>query len=90
MGFARAVLLGFAVLSVLYVLISLYFRSLERERLEDDWAEENPGVEGEDRDAYIEAGMKAYHRSLRRKLILGVYVVPVVAIAAVAYLMNSQ
>ena len=90
MGFARALLLGFAILTVLYVLISLYAGSLARERLEKQLAAEHPGLGDAARSAYIEAGMATYRRSLRRKLIWGVYVVPLLAVAAIAYFMNRQ
>lgn len=90
MGFVRASLLGLVLLTVFYVLISLYARSLARERIEKDWDEENPGLGGAARSAYIEAGMASYHRSLRRKLVLGVYVVPILAVALITYFMNRQ
>ncbi|GHD98801.1 hypothetical protein U879_18505 [Defluviimonas sp. 20V17] len=90
MGFARALLLGFGILTVFYVLISLYARSLVRERLEKQLQAEHPGLGGAERNAYIEAGMATYRRSLRRKLILGVYVVPLLAVAAIAYFINRQ
>ncbi|WP_102225493.1 hypothetical protein [Acidimangrovimonas sediminis] len=90
MGFVRAVVLGLAVLTVLYLLIAAYFRSVARERLERDWEEQYPGLEGDARDEYIESGMKEYHGSLRRRLILGVYVVPIVAVAVIAYFVNRQ
>ena len=90
MGFVRALLLGFAILTVLYLLIAAYFRSGARARLEREWEDRYPGLEGDVRDEYIESGMKAYHGSLRYRLILGVYVLPVVAVALIAYFVNRQ
>lgn len=90
MGVARALVLGFAILSLFYILISLYAGSLARGRLEQAWEDENPGLGGEARNAYIKAGMTAYHRSFRRKLILGVYVVPILAVGTIAYFTNRQ
>lgn len=72
-------------LSVLYVLVSIYARSLERERLEKEWdAAQGPG----DRAAHIEQGMLVYARSLRRRLLWGVYIVPVAVISVLVYVLN--
>lgn len=82
---ARLGMLGFVVLSVVYVLVSLYSRSVRRERLEKRWEEEQIGG---DREAFVRAGLKEYDRSVRRKLILGVYVVPVIVIGSLIYVIN--
>jgi hypothetical protein len=81
---AAAVVDG-AGLTVIYFVVSIYSRSVRREKLEDRFDE--GGVEG-DRDAYIEEGMKAYHKGLRRRLLLLIYVVPLVAMAVTVYLVN--
>ncbi|MEM7597332.1 MAG: hypothetical protein AAF382_06500 [Pseudomonadota bacterium] len=82
---ARLVVIGFVVLTIIYFCLSLYSRSVRKGKLEE-WYEEagRPG----DRDAYIDAGLKEYEGSLRRKLIWGVYVVPVVIIAVIIYFTN--
>ncbi len=82
---ARLALLGFAVLSIFYVLISLYSRSVRRERLEQRWDDED--MDG-DREAFIRDGLAEYDGSVRRKLILGVYVVPVMVMGTLIYMMN--
>ena len=41
-----------------------------------------------DRDAFIDAGLKEYDGSLRRKLILGVYIIPVSLVILIIYLTN--
>ncbi|MEQ8877268.1 MAG: hypothetical protein RIC49_12740 [Phycisphaerales bacterium] len=82
---AKLVVIGFIVLTVIYVCLSLYSRSVRKGKLAAWWEEEGrPG----DREAYIDAGLKDYEGSLRRKLIWGVYVVPVVVISAVIYFTN--
>lgn len=73
------------VLSVVYVALSLYSRAMRRRKLETRWEEK--GLTG-DRDAFIRRGLQHYDRSFRRKLILGVYVVPLVVIAVLVYVMN--
>ena len=82
---AKLVVIGFIVLTVIYLCLSLYSRSVRKGKLAEWWEEEGrPG----DREAYIEAGLKEYEGSLRRKLIWGVYIVPVVVISAVIYFTN--
>ena len=81
---------GLVVLTVIYVMVSIYSRSVRREKLED-WADERIAdgrlAEG-DRDAFIEEGMRDYEHSLRKKLILGVYVVPIIAVIILVYVTN--
>jgi hypothetical protein len=76
---------GFVVLTVLYLLISVYSASVRRERLEKDW--DDAGRPGE-RSDFVRAGMDVYRKSLRRRLILLVYVLPVVAAGVTLYLVN--
>ncbi|MFC2970354.1 hypothetical protein [Acidimangrovimonas pyrenivorans] len=91
MTFLRLIVVGFLAMTVFYWLISVYSRSLRREKLENRWDEDPPEGAGEDeREAYIEAGMRDYEHSLRRKLILLVYVVPIVVVAVIAYVVNTQ
>ena len=84
-AFARLMVVGFVVLTVIYFAVSLYSRSVRREKLEREWQEQGrPG----DKDAYIQAGMTDYEHSLRRKLILLVYVIPPVTVAVIIYVTN--
>jgi len=90
MAFARLFVFGFLALSVIYLAVSVYSRSLRRENLENDWAEEHPGDdESPEREAFIEAGMTEYNSSLRRKLILLVYIIPLIAILAISIIVNA-
>ena len=86
-GIIRAAVLGFILLSVVYVLVSIYSRSVRREKLEKKF--DGGGIDG-DRDTYIEAGMLAYKKSLRRRLIWLVYIIPAVGISATVYFVNYQ
>jgi Ca2+/Na+ antiporter len=85
MGIFRMVVIGFVVLTIFYVLLSLYSRSVRREKLEKEWDEE---VKTGDRDAYIDKGMAEYEGSLRRKLIVLVYVIPVLLVIGMLYVIN--
>jgi hypothetical protein len=89
MGFIKLAVFGFLGLSVIYLSITLYSRSVRLEKLEKHWAAENPGGGDADaRQAYIDEGMTRYKHGLRRKLIGLVYVIPTVAIAVILYLTN--
>jgi uncharacterized protein involved in cysteine biosynthesis len=78
---------GFLVLTVVYVIVSVYSRSVRREKLEKRF--DAGGVPG-DRDAYIEQGMQAYENGLRRRLVLLVYVIPIAIVLVTVYLVNHS
>ncbi|TCP61560.1 hypothetical protein EV663_10411 [Rhodovulum bhavnagarense] len=81
----RFVILGFVALSVVYISLSLYSRAVRRERLKREWDQE---ADAGERDAFVRAGLEEYDRSLRRKLILGVYIVPITVIGTIIYVIN--
>ena len=91
-GLLRAAVLAFVLLSVVYVIVSIYSRSVRREKLEKDWDSDPDklGAESSERDAYIKVGLKAYRHSLRRKLIVLVYIIPMAVVLATAYAVNHQ
>ncbi|WP_239479532.1 hypothetical protein [Actibacterium sp. 188UL27-1] len=85
MAVLRVLLIAGIFLTVVYVILSLYARATCRSRLARTWdAEQGPG----DRDTFIAEGLEEYDQSLRKKLLLGVYVVPVVTVATIMYLTN--
>ena len=86
-GILRLVVFGFIALSVVYLLVTIYARSVRREALEKQF--DAGGIEGA-RDAFITTGMDAYRHSLRRKLLLLVYLVPMAVVAVTIYLVNYQ
>ncbi len=89
MGLVRLVVFGFLGLTVIYFALAWYSRSVRREKLENEWDADHPeGGDAGARDAFIEKGMAEYHSSIRPKLILLVYVIPVVAVALLMYLIN--
>lgn len=85
MGLARLVIFGFVILTIIYVCLSFYSRAVRRGKLEAEWDEE--GMTG-DRDAFIAQGLEEYDGSLRRKLIWGVYIVPVTIVMILIYVIN--
>lgn len=91
-GLIRASLLAFVILTVVYVVVSIYSRSVRREKLEKAWDADPDKIEAAkaERDAYIEAGMNAYRHGLRRKLIVLVYIIPMIVVIATVYAVNYQ
>ncbi|MEL7091140.1 MAG: hypothetical protein AAFN94_05330 [Pseudomonadota bacterium] len=81
----RVFFIVFIALSIVYISLSLYSRARARARLEEEWSE---GPQDLPQEAYVNAGLKAYDGSLRRKLILGVYVVPMALVGLIIYLTN--
>ena len=73
------------VLTVVYIGVSIYSRRVRRGKLESYW--DKKGHTG-DCEAFVQRGLKKYDRSFRRKLIMGVYVVPFVVITVLVYVSN--
>ena len=82
---ARLMVVGFIVLSVIYICLSLYSRSVRKGKLRVEW---NEGPKEQSLEAFLEEGLAEYDKSLRRKLILSVYVIPVILVSVVIYLTN--
>lgn len=76
------IVIVFAIMTAVYLALSFYNRWAERRRLAGEYARakhENP-AEAADEESFVAQGMGSYERSLRRKLLLGVYLVPIAAI----------
>lgn len=90
MGFIKLVVFGFIGLTVVYVSISLYARSVTKERLENAFDTEHPGGDRTARDAYVAEGLRTYNTSFRPKLVGLVYIVPPVVIGMIIYTINAS
>jgi hypothetical protein len=86
-GILRGAFVGFLVLSLIYVLVATYSRSVRREKLEKKF--DAGGIEG-DRDAYIAQGLVDYEHGLRHRLLWLVYILPAVVIAVTIYFVNYK
>lgn len=84
-GWIRLAVVMFLVMTVVYWLGSVYSKSVRREKLEKRF--DAGDVEG-DRDAYIDVGMAKYRQGLRRRLIVLVYIIPVITTAVTIYFVN--
>ena len=88
MAFVRLVVFGFLFLSVIYLCLSWYSRSVRREKLENEWDEDKPTDIS--RADFVKKGILEYEAGLRPKLLGLVYVVPTVAVAVTVYVTNSN
>ncbi len=76
---------GLIGLTVIYWVVLSYSRSVRRESLENTF--DAGGIEGL-REDYVAKGMAQYEHGLQRRLIMLVYVIPVVLIVVIAYVVN--
>ncbi|WP_420585381.1 hypothetical protein [Ruegeria sp.] len=84
-GAIRLFLILLVLQTIAYFALSLYSRGVRRRKLETWWDEK--GKSG-NKAAFVERGLHVYDNSFRRKLILGVYIVPWMAIGALIYIVN--
>lgn len=84
-GAIRLAVFGFLFLAVIYLLVSIYSRSVRREKLEKKWDNE---IKTGDRDAYVEQGMQEYEAGFRKKLIILVIIVPILVVGGLLYAVN--
>lgn len=88
-GFLRAIVIWAVIGAVAFFVLRIYGRSLRREALEKEWDAAHPlETDSAAREAFIAEGMAAYEHSLKRKLLIGVVVLPFLAIALLLYLVN--
>ena len=81
----RLLIFGLIALGTLYFGLSWYYRSAHHAKMEKDWeAAGRPGI----REAYVEEGMAQYQRSLRRRLLWLVFILPVTAVMAIIWITN--
>jgi len=85
LALGRLIVVGFVVLTIIYVIVSIWSRQVRRRKLRKAW--EAAGKPGK-REDFVDEGLDDYDDSFRRKLILLVYIVPVVLIAVIIYMMN--
>lgn len=88
MGFVRLVVFGFLALGVIYLSISVYSRSVRREKLENEY--DAAPVAGMTRTEFVEKGVAAYNSSFRPKLIALVFVIPPAIVATIVYITNAN
>ncbi len=86
-AFLRLIVMGLIFLTIVYVCLSLYSRAVRKGKLRKKWYD---GPQKVDRDTFVQRGLEKYDGSIRRKLIWGVYIVPVITVGAIIYLTNHN
>jgi hypothetical protein len=90
MGWLRLAFFMYVGLTIIYFVTSIYSRSVRREKLEKAW-DTDPAKEGvplQERTAFIEAGMVAYDKGLKKRLLWLIYILPTVGFLATIYFIN--
>ena len=82
---ARLLILLFFALSIIYIIVSIRSRQIRKRKLRSEWREK--GQVGAEED-FLREGLADYDSSLRKKLILLVYIVPLAVIAYIVYAVN--
>lgn len=83
-GFARLLIIAFVLLTVLYFALYYHLRSNRRDRLLTEF--ESMGAEAQ--ETKVNQELMTYEGRLRRGLILGVYILPLVVMVATIYFTN--
>lgn len=86
-GWVRNIVIIFAVLSIVYVVLSVKARLTQKAKLDAEYMAPDKSRDiTQSKKEYIATGMKKYGKSYRPKLIFGVYLVPIAIIAVLIYL----
>lgn len=90
MGWLRLAFFMYVGLTVVYFVTSIYSRSVRREKLEKEWDTDpaRSGTAPDARKAFIEAGMQAYDKGLKKRLLWLIYVLPTIGFATTIYFVN--
>ena len=90
MGWLRLAFVMYVALTIIYFVTSIYSRSVRREKLEKAWDTDpaREGRSGEERSAFIEAGMVAYETGLKKRLLWLIYIVPTIGFCLTVYFVN--
>ena len=90
MGWLRLAFVLYVALTIIYFLTSIYSRSVRREKLEKEWDTDpaREGVPQDERRAFIEAGMQAYGKGLKKRLLWLIYIIPTIGFLVTIYFVN--
>ena len=82
----RSLVIVFAILTAIYLILTLWMRLRHRAKLVDEFNTTKPSITKRD---YISAGMLKYNKSLRAKLAFLVYIIPLILTIILLYLAQS-
>jgi hypothetical protein len=90
MGWLKLAFFMYVGLTIIHFVTGIYSRSVRREKLEKEWDTDpaREGVPADERQAFIETGMIAYDKGLKKRLLWLIYVVPTLGFLATIYVIN--
>lgn len=90
MGWLRLAFFMYVGLTIIYFVTGIYSRSVRREKLEKEWDTDptREGAPADERRAFIQTGLQAYDKGLKKKLLWLIYVLPTIGFAATIYFIN--
>ncbi len=86
-GWIRNGVLVFFLLSVVYIALTIMGRIKQKEKLKVEYDATTTELSKSD---FIDRGMEAYNKSLRAKLVLGVYIVPLMIFGILVFLALNE
>jgi hypothetical protein len=90
MGWLRLAFFMYVGLTIVYFLVSIYSRSVRREKLEKEWDTDpaREGVPEGERTTFIDDGLKDYDTGLKKHLLWLIYILPTIGFLATIYFVN--
>lgn len=86
-GIIRNIIIIVLLLTIIYAVLSFTGRAREQARLRAEFKTQSKLKQMTDtREAFIARGMRAYGRSFKPKLLVGVYIIPGIIAAGLIYL----
>ena len=82
MGIIRYAILLFLFLTLIYAILTLINRGKQKDQLKEDYVKSEQTLS---LDEFIDQGMAKYNRSLKAKLLLGVYLFPLIVFGILIY-----
>lgn len=79
----RNLVIIFALLSIIYVLLSVTSNIRQRRKLKSQYHGEG---EIETQTEFVERGLREYNRSIRPKMLLGIYIIPFIIMITLIWL----
>jgi hypothetical protein len=90
LGWLRLAFFLYVGVTIIYFVTGIYSRSVRREKLEKTWDTDpaREGVPQAERTAFIEAGMIAYDKGLKKRLLWLIYILPTIGFGLTIYFIN--
>ncbi len=82
-GWIRNIVIIFAILSAVYAVLSVTANVRERQKLRSEYHKQETVESQQD---FVERGLRQYNRSIRPKMLLGIYFIPLAIFAGLAWL----